>query len=361
MNDQERFVRTMHFQSVDRVPFWPTLGHWSETVARWRDEGLPATIAPDQYFAYGIRERAPVNFRFVPPFESRVVRQTEEHVYKIDDEGVLKVDRRDNWELSMPHFLEFPVKTREDFHALKFRMDPDSPARFPPGWRELCARWRTRQHPLHLMGDRVGGFFGPLRGMMGLEALSVTFFDDPVLIEEMMDAKTALMMGLIEKALADTTIDYFAFWEDMAYTGGPLLSPAMFKRYMVPRYRKVTDLLRSKGVDTIFVDSDGNVDKLIPLWIEAGVNGNYPLEVQSGMDPVALRKKYGRDLVMWGGLDKKVLRLGRQEIEQEVMTKVPWLLEQGGYIPGLDHSVPPDVPFANFCYYIELLWKVIEG
>ena len=146
----------------------------------------------------------------------------------------------------------------------------------------------------------------------------------------------------------------------MCYKNGPLLSPDMFKKYLVPCYRKITDLLRSKGVDLIFVDSDGDVRKLLPLWLEAGVNGFLPFEVQCGMDVNYFRKEYGRDCLMMGGIDKRALITGGKDIDAELRRVAP-LVEEGGYIPWLDHSVPPDVSYDNFLYYMDGLNRLCRG
>ena len=127
---------------------------------------------------------------------------------------------------------------------------------------------------------------------------------------------------------------------------------------MLPRYKKINDLLHSYGVDVIYVDSDGNLNELIPLWLEVGINYVWPLEVAAHNDAVALRKKYGKDLIMSGNIDKRALIKGKEAIREEVMSKVPFLLEQGGYFPRLDHVVPTDVTFENFCYYINLMREV---
>ena len=127
---------------------------------------------------------------------------------------------------------------------------------------------------------------------------------------------------------------------------------------MVPRYKKITELLRSKGIDVIYVDSDGNVEQIIPLWLESGINHVWPLEVAAGNDAVALRKKYGKNLILSGNIDKRALIKGKEAIREEVISKVPFLLEQGGYIPSVDHLVPPDVTFGNYCYYINLIREV---
>lgn len=127
---------------------------------------------------------------------------------------------------------------------------------------------------------------------------------------------------------------------------------------MLPRYRVVTDFLRSNGIDVLHVDCDGKIDELIPLWLEVGINFHWPLEVAAGMDAVALRKKYGKQLILSSNIDKRVLLKGKDAIREEVMAKVPFLLEEGGYFPGLDHGIPPDVPLENFRYFINLLREI---
>jgi uroporphyrinogen decarboxylase len=197
---------------------------------------------------------------------------------------------------------------------------------------------------------RWGGFFGPLRNLLGLKALCRAFHEDPDLVEKMMDQRLEVILAIVERVLEDAELDAFAFWEDMAYRDGPLLSPALFRQYMMPRYREVCRYVRSRGVGLVCVDSDGDINTLIPLWMKAGVNGVWPLEVQAGMDVVGLRSLYGRNLVMMGGIDKRVLTKGAEEIEAEVDRVWP-VVESGGYLPHTDHSIPPDVPWDNFVHY----------
>jgi uroporphyrinogen decarboxylase len=79
------------------------------------------------------------------------------------------------------------------------------------------------------------------------------------------------------------------------------------------------------------------------------------------MDPLAVRKQYGHDLLLIGGIDKRVLAQDKRAIEAELYAKLPPLLEDGGYIPTVDHTVPPDVSYENFCYYMELKQKLLAG
>ncbi len=140
-----------------------------------------------------------------------------------------------------------------------------------------------------------------------------------------------------------------------------MISPEHFKELMVPQYKRITSLLREHGIDIILVDCDGNHDELNSLWLEGGLTGVYPLECAAGENVVALRKEYGKDLHLVGGIDKRALAKDKKAIEEEVISKVPFLVEKGGWIPSINHAVPPDIPFENYCYYWELVRKISEG
>ena len=293
----------------------------------------------------------PVNVGLLPAFQEQVLHEDGETRIIVDADGIKKEILK-HVEPAMPKFLEFPVKGRADFEALKVRYDPASTGRYPADWEGFKASAESRDFPLGLIFD---GFFGRMRKWMGLEKLLLTLYDDPGLFGAMCDFHTEFILETIGRAVEETDIDYVNIWEDMAYKTGPLMSPAHVRKTMLPGYRKIVDLLRAHGVEIIFVDCDGNLDLLIPIWLEAGINGVWPIEVAAGMDPVALRKQYGRDLLLVGGIDKRELSKGKAEVYAEVMRRVPALNEMGGYIPTVDHSVPPDVPLENYAYYRQLL------
>ena len=71
----------------------------------------------------------------------------------------------------------------------------------------------------------------------------------------------------------------------------------------------------------VTVDSDGNIEELIPLWLESGVNGFLPLEVAANMDAISMRKQYGRNIVLIGNIDKRALIGGKEAIKREVEHK----------------------------------------
>ena len=122
----------------------------------------------------------------------------------------------------------------------------------------------------------------------------------------------------------------------------------------MPQYRRITDRLHQAGIDVAMLDSDGNVEGLIPCWLDVGINFIYPMEVAAGMDVVALRAKFGKDLIIGGGMDKRVLASHQGAIKDMVEAKIP-LMREGGYVPGCDHAMPPDIPWENYVYYRKLI------
>ena len=382
MNPRDRFLATMHFESVDRQPLWEW--HYLEdTVKRWYSEDLPANVvlSPDsaarpyasthrigsddisivdyfhldrgQPYCQGALAYVPVNTGMLPPFPVQILAEDDRMQLLIDDEGVKKQILK-HIVPAMPQFLEFPVKTRQDWEMIKKRYSTNARERYPnqDAW---CTFKRDTVDGDYPLGITFDGFFGRLRRWMGLEALLYTLYDDPRLFEEMCDFHTEFTLQVIERALNEVKVDYANIWEDMAYKNGPLMSPRHVRKYMLSGYKRIIDLLRENGVDLIFVDSDGNLDLLIPIWLEAGINGVWPIEVAAGMNAQALRQQYGQDLLLVGGIDKRELSKDFVHIHTEVMRQVPYLNERGGYIATVDHSVPPDVSLKNYLYFRQLL------
>jgi len=152
-------------------------------------------------------------------------------------------------------------------------------------------------------------------------------------------------------------LDYFFIWEDMCGKTGTLISPDLFRGFLLPYYKRLTASLRNGGCSHIVVDSDGDERPLVPLWIEGGVNIVFPWESQFGLDLHAVRRQYPT-LGLAGGLNKRVLEFDRSEMDKE-LDKVPYLLESGYFIPSCDHGVTNNVSWCNYRYFYERLRELI--
>ena len=347
-----------HF-CTDYFQFEPI--HWLIEIKSghlwWMAEAGGKEAYPKMDIGHGIMVSTETLSPLVPAYEPGLISEDERTVTWRNAAGQtvkrLKESLKTDWGMSM--FLDWPVKDRATWNEHKKRLDPNTPERWPADWNAYVQQMNGKSEPLSL---EVGGFYGFLREWVGSERILYMFYDDPGLIEDMMEQILYLETEVIKRVLKYIKVQQATFWEDMCYKAGPLISPAMVRKFMLPRYKKITDLLHSYGVDVIFLDSDGNVEQLIPRWLEVGINFIWPFEVAAGNDVVAIRKKYGKDLIIGGAIDKQALIKGKEAIREEVMSKVPFLLQQGGYFPSVDHLVPPDVTFENYCYFINLMREI---
>ena len=366
MNPRERFWRVMQFDTSNGIPFWADwLGPWK----RWKSEGLEIDLSIGEaalmewslaYFGfegmYSIfwgRPRVPVEIGVHPAFPYDIIEESDGWRIFRGGNGVIQKQFLDTGDsIHSTQFLEYPIKSRNDWNKFRDeRLLPNAPGRYPPEteWQELKRGWRNRDFALSIDG---GSFYGFLRDWIGVETLSVWFYDEPALVHEMMEYLADFFISVLSRAVSEVEIDFAMFWEDMCYKTGSLLSPAMFEKFMLPCYRRVTSFLRSHDISLSWVDCDGNIDDLIPLWLEGGVRGFYPLEVAAGMDAGAVRARYGDRVVLWGNFDKRALARGKIDIDLEFARLAP-VVAAGGFIPLIDHQVPDDVSLENYLYYLE--------
>jgi uroporphyrinogen decarboxylase len=142
------------------------------------------------------------------------------------------------------------------------------------------------------------------------------------------------------------------FWEDICFNTGPMISPDFFRNRVVPRYRQITEVLKAYDIDTVIVDCDGYIEPLVAAWLDGGVNIMFPLERAGRSDPVALRRKFGPRVLLMGGIDKRKIALGGDEIVRELEYLAP-LVDEGGFVPHCDHLCPADVSLENYRFYLQ--------
>ncbi|MHB0877858.1 MAG: uroporphyrinogen decarboxylase family protein [Anaerolineae bacterium] len=363
MTGRERFDAVLSFGATDKG-FNHELGLWGQTVDRWRGEGMPVDVCLGSLIGgsefFGIDHIGYLPLRVVemmPEFEEEVLSEDERYLVKRYADGhvtrALKAGIAHGTRSSMDQYLSWAVEDRAGFAEVRRRYDAASPARYPEWRTDLYRCLAGRDYPLALTHNACFGLYSMLRRLMGTEKACTVFYDDPTLAEEMLDFFTDYLLEVLARALDGLTVDYFNYFEDFAFKTGPLIGPNLVQRFLLPRYRRINDFLRGHGIRHILLDSDGNTEVLIPLLLEAGITCHWPLERAAGMEPLRLRARYGHDLALMGGIDKRALAGGRAAIDAELDGFVPRLLDDGGYVPCVDHTVPPDVSYADFMYYLE--------
>jgi uroporphyrinogen decarboxylase len=339
-------------------------GLWPETYDRWFTEGLPRDLPVNLFkdVDEAIVEQdlevyeymnilwpcyLPVTYQPIPSQFAVLEIDPASNTQVVLDAWGTKMKIRIKGE-SLPQYLEWPIKNISDWEAYNDLFQGPVQERLPRNWDELAKKIRSQTHGIVTL-HTIGMFAFP-REVMGLEPMLLAFFDNPELIERMLDDRLEFYFRTYKKPVADTKPDIAFIWEDMSYIHGPLLSPDLVRKYLLPRYKKLCNFFKDMGCHRIVVDSDGDVSKLIPIWREAGVNGIMPFETKAGNNVEELTAQWP-DMVFIGGIDKHEIAKGKEAIDQELKRRLTKNIDRSNYIPSLDHWIPPDISYVDYCYY----------
>jgi len=355
MNKRENFLAILNFEKPGFFPIMEFMGFWPEVVSAWNDQGQKFETTDEIFEHFGLMQwkSIPIDFNFIPPFKEKILEETKHHIVMRDSSGCTKKIEKNS--SAMPHYIEFPIKSRDDFEALKERLDPlDYTERYPANWPEQVKEYRKRDYPLGLL---IRGPFAFCRDFIHFERLMMLPYDNKEFVRDMMKFQKDFIIHLFEKAVSEVEIDFLYLGEDMAYKTSSMFSPGLLNELIKPLYTEIVDYFKSNGIKNIIIDSDGCINDLLPMFVEAGITGILPIERAAGMDPIAIREKYPK-LQMIGGVDKLKIAGNGQQIDEEI-EMVRQLLRTGGYIPSFDHSVPPIVSYRNYKMYQTKLKKLI--
>jgi hypothetical protein len=384
LNNRARTLAILNYQPFDRLPLIH-FGYWAETLAKWAAEGhitreMAQGQADGNAIDVGLNKLLGWDFswncafswnnRLEPEFERRVLAErpdgsrlvmNEDGVTVVEKAGVvsipMEVDHllkdRPIWESTYQPRLKF-----EPGRILRGRVKVNGQERqFDQGGRELLSR-PDGSHPVGLY---CGGLVGVIRDWLGLVNMCYLMADDEALFDEIAETVAELIYQGV-KAVLETGIhfDFAHFWEDICYNAGPMINPRRFAVTFGPKYKRITDLLRTNGVELVSLDCDGKIDALLPIWLENGVNVMFPIEVgtwQASIQP--WREKYGRVIRGVGGVNKHIFGLDYSAIDAEIERLRP-LVELGGYLPCPDHRLPIEARWENVQYYCERMRSVFE-
>ncbi len=373
MNERQRFIQTLTFGNPDKVPM-RTMGPRESTLTAWRNQGMPdgadwfRALCREIGINYDLPKQpavpADIDFRMIPQYEEKIISHEKGH-YILQDWMGNVIEISDKYDATYirsakdfvtRRWIKFPVESRKDFEEMKKRYNPDSPERFPKDFDNRAETLKERDYPLTIL---VNGPFWQMREWCGFEPLCMLFIEDPDFISEMADFWMNYIKDMLERIFEKIVPDRFHMGEDMAYKGASMISPDMTRKHLKPVWETWTRLAKDAGVPVIDMDSDGNIDELIPIWIESGINCCDPIEAAAGCDIAAYRERFGRKMAFTGGIDKRAIAAGGKIIEEEIDRIAP-VCESGGYIPGCDHGIPPDVSWQNMVHFGKL-WAELTG
>jgi uroporphyrinogen decarboxylase len=382
VNPRERIKNAMDFKDVDAIPWAEEF--YVETLNRFFSEGLPAEqvsvvdweldgkglnwpkllgFDPNSYF--GCMNLSgyilPIDLGAIPRFKQRKIGEDSRYEDFIMQNGAharrfKKGARQDRW-YNMPQFQSFPVSDMNSWKRYKERLNPQDPRRYPKDWDKDGYSQAIDQYEDGPTALELPGFYGFGAELMGIPSFLLAFRNDPELIEDMASYWEYHMIESSRAAVEslENRIDFVWWWEDLAERHGPNISPKLYKEFLLPHYKKVTGFMNKNKIHRILMDSDGNTMPILDLVIAAGITGQWPLEVNAGMDVRTVRGQYGNKLFLGGNLDKREIAKGGEAMKKEIDSKLTFMKETGGCVVGLDHLVPVEFTLDKFTEYANYL------
>ena len=320
MSQKDRFMGTLLGEGADRFPLFD-LEPDDETIRKWRREGLPPGQSVAQFFNLEPHYSVGLTLRSYPYYQKA------------------------------SHLLSDPASFERYYHH-------ENPDRYVKNFVARTKRLARSGRVIYV--DASGGGLLQMLGVGDWESLVAAcraLIEQPRRVEELMDRTTDFYCACLERVLSKVSVDYASLYEPIAANTGPVISPAMFERFAMPGYRKILELLtRLKVPLRIFCTTGGDLTSLLPPLVEAGINGLWISNIKgAGMTYEALRRSYGPEVALIGGIDSGALTRDADAVRRAVKETVPPLLESGRYLPCLDDRPRSNTPFKQYQLFRELL------
>lgn len=335
---------------------------WEEALERWAMEGMPKDVPQSELFGFDppgnhcLGQLGWCEAEFVPRFQVEVLEDHGDTELVRDSAGRHVLYFKGRRHGFMPEYVDHPVKDMKTWEAdVKWRMTPATPERYTDLSARMAEAKTVAAEGCMIVQNLIGGYMY-LRSLVGPERLLYAFYDMPDMIHDCMRTWLELADAVIVRHQQQVTIDEVFFAEDICYNHGSLISPDMMREFLLPYYQQLIANTKGRQLDRtrrlyVQVDTDGFADPVIPIYRDGiGMNVMSPFEVASGCDVLVTRERCP-NLVMSGGMDKRVLAQSKAAIDRMVECILPRMRERGGFIPTCDHGVPVDVSYENYLHY----------
>ncbi len=354
--DRSEYLDHMTFRANRRPLFRELFGPIVGLKDEWKAQG--ATPQELDFSAFRYRRQMighlPAWTGWMGGQQEEILEETADHVIARDRMGRRVMLCKGVATLPLP--LEYPVRSMDDWlkvrHHYEFSED-----RFGGDWEAAA---RTHRAAGRVLAVSIPGGFDEPRQLLGEEHVCLAPYDQPELLHDILRTIGDTAVRVLERVSAAVPIDQLFVHEDMAGHSGSLWGPAHISEFIRPYYRRAWDMLADRGTRLFVQDSDGDMNAVIPAFMDAGINVMYPMEPAAHMDIVKARAQYGTRLAFMGGLDKHVIRRSREEIAAELEYKIPPIVRTGGCVLSLDHRIPNNTPLANYRFYIQKAWEILD-
>jgi len=341
-------------RNTENQMFTELFGPLKQLEKEWRDAGVSEEEIGLTAFNFDFVESLHIGNTDIYGGQPPVILE-ENDEYIISRDALGRREKLIKASASIPLPLDHPVKTMDDWLKIKHLYEFNE-QRIT---QDVLVNARRKQDEGTLICVNIPGGFDMPRQLLGEELICFAYYDEPEMIIDMLNTAADTSIKVFERIADKVSIDLLHVHEDMAGKNAPLVGPQLFNKYITPYYKKVWDFVSQTGCQVFSQDSDGNMDVLLDIMIESGINQTYPLEPAAGMDMVKVREKYGNKLILKGGIDKHALRKDQNAILRELEYKLQPSMKTGGVVFALDHRIPNGVTIENYRFYVKAAQEIL--
>ncbi len=331
MNSLERVTTAIRREEPDRVPVFEFMidprvidgilpgGTYADLVEAMDIDVVVTPTASRMYTLEPIGER-----------EGRTVYRTEWGEERVDTGQMVTIPYR------------HPIASHADWERYQVP-EAERPGRLD-ALAELVARFKGQR----AIGCHLHDSFNYPSYLLGMDGLFIGLRTAPGWMKEIIQACNAHCIRMVELAVA-AGADFILFGDDVGGKSGPMMSPKDYREFFLPGLAAVARAAHEGGA-LVVKHTDGNVTKLLDMFIEAGIDAFHPSDPSAGMDIVEVKQRYGDRLALCGGIDtgEPLCHWEVPEIVAEVRRRIQALAPGGGWLIASSNTIHASVRPENY-------------
>lgn len=334
--DFDRFIMAANHREADRVPLCEgTIGYAIQSrFLGW--EVKPEDLASQvRFYAEAGYDYFPVVIALIRPGkvteESKITGLLKEMVL---EKNPNETDPK-KWNLECTSFIHDRIDfERFPWHAaeIDYKQLEDVQELLPEGMKVLAIN---------------GKIFTLTWMLMGFENFCMKLMLEPELVQDVLEKVADIHFRALGTILSKEFVGAVRVTDDLAFGSGPIVAPELFKRFVLPWYRKMADKCHERG-RLFIMHTDGDVSELMEDLIDIGVDVLHPVD-PTCMDIFKVKRKWGARISLNGNVPNEMLRNGTAEdVRRYTIRLLKEVAPGGGYFLGAGNSVPDWSNFENY-------------
>ena len=264
--------------------------------------------------------------------------------------AVWRIHLRPQW---WRHYIVYPVNEPADLERLQMP-DPADGSRYQ-GLAEDVHFFQERGYFTIVGAPDV--FASVWYHIRPFEEYLIDMVERPAFARELMARVGEYALASLERLLPMARPDAIGFAADMGHNRATFMSPRTFERLLLPWYARYCEVAHKHGA-YVCMHSHGNINAIMPMLCEAGVDCLNPVGPGDGMDLAQLKRDYGDRMSFQGGISKFIGQMDEEQLRTHLDEVFRTGSPGGGFIAYSEGSIPVDMPPERVRFYLDLMQEM---